>query len=476
LAEEAAEDAQPGGDTAAASPHRVVPLKERQTKTVTDFRDATEEECRLFPMVWSFFDSWLDRSQAKMAENTRRSYSAAVWSMFRFDAKSPEEMATEEYRIAVKGTLEDRTCSSLHSSAMRRFGQFWKEESGSFPAYEDWLAQQTDEVRARLEKMDHGKRLTRLRIEESGDGSEEARKAHGLDLPEGWRVHHSAAGRVLGWSSPEGVFYWVRSEVLQIVQPPRPKLTTPVGKGKKRSAEEARLGEGEEGDQITPDKAPRPLAELLADAADVDAATQQDRSVLPRVLSTFARHLGEQKTDRQRQSTRDSYVLCVFKLFTQCGRSLNAMAQPQFMELMAQSEEVRKNRALSTALRAFQKFWAEVGGYGGKFDEADRDSLNLAMNVRPSFADAPGECCAFLPGGRACSRPNLQCVTCGCRLKCEVHGEHSVQECRDIFWAKHSRQGTRLRTMADFLKPSAPAPAEAAAPAEAPSDLAAAGA
>jgi len=148
--------------------------------------------------------------------------------------------------------------------------------------------------------------------------------------------------------------------------------------------------------------------------------------------------------------------MAVFKLFSQTGQSFNAMAQPAFMEAVTVSEEARRNKTLATALRAFQRFWVEVGGYSGSFVEADRSTMNLALNVKPNLMDCSGECASAMQGGHHCKRPNQQCITCGTRLKCSLHCEHSPQECREIFWTKHSRHGTKQRTVADFWRPSAP--------------------
>jgi len=247
--------------------------------------------------------------------------------------------------------------------------------------------------------------------------------------------------------------------------PPSEVALAQTPKAKKQDA----AGAGADGE--TPEKGveTRPLLDLLGPAGEGEAATEKDRLLLPKVITTFSRRLGEQKNDRQRQTTRDAYVLATFKLFSQSGRSLQAMAAPRFAELAAHSEEARKNRVLLTALRTFQRFWEEVGGYEGVFDEADRESMNLALNVRPCLVDAAGECGALGHAGRACARPNQECQTCGTfRLRCSTHCEHSPQECREIFWSKHSSKGTKLRTVANWFRlassPSTPASAASAAP------------
>jgi len=439
-------------------------------KRVTDFREATAEEVAIFPAVQALFEQWLEKKDDSKSETTRKCYANSVWTLFRYDQRAPEEMATDEYRRAVKRTLEDRSANSVQSASIKQFSDFWHEQQEQIKNLPAWIEAQSDDVKKRLQKLAQSTRLDRLSMEQTGDGSEEARKAHGLDLPDGWRVHSSTSGnRTIGWSSPGGNFYYSRSAVKERVNPEPPKfhltevLVTPAPKGKKRTAELAALDMDEDADANTPDKCVKPLAELLASAPELGPATAEDRNMLPRVLTTFARFLSEQASDRQRQTTRDCYVLLLFKAFSQCGRSLDAIAQPRFVEILVQSEEHRKNRSLCTAVRAFQRFWSESGGSAGNFDQADRDWMNVVLQVRPLLADAAGQCGALVHGLKSCTRPNQNCVTCGCRLRCAIHGEHSVQECREIFWTKHSRQGIRLRTMADFFKPPAAAGALAAA-------------
>merc|ERR1711907_837760 len=111
---------------------------------------------------------------------------------------------------------------------------------------------------------------------------------------------------------------------------------------------------------------------------------------------------------------------------------------------------------MNTAVRHFQRFWADAGGYDGTLIDADRETMNLALNVRPNFEDCSGECRAAMAGGHHCKRPSQQCVTCGTKLKCSSHCEHSLQECREIFWAKHSRHGSKQRSVADFWKKPTP--------------------
>eukprot|EP00443_Scrippsiella_acuminata_P000637 CAMPEP_0115175216 /NCGR_PEP_ID=MMETSP0270-20121206/4244_1 /TAXON_ID=71861 /ORGANISM="Scrippsiella trochoidea, Strain CCMP3099" /LENGTH=1005 /DNA_ID=CAMNT_0002588087 /DNA_START=65 /DNA_END=3083 /DNA_ORIENTATION=+ len=435
--------AEAGEATPSAQKAREVPARDQFDK----FPPATDHDIELFPSVCAAFEVYLRTVDAKINENTRRTYPPAIQTLFRLDGKPPEVMATDEYRVAVKHTLEDRACSHIQSAALRYFGQFWDVEGKEFCCSGQFPAEVTEELKSRYQKK-HTQPLARIRLEEDGDGSEEARKAE--SLPEGWKVHSTSGGRILGYSSPEGVLYTSRGAVRQLFEG-----ETPAPKSRRRGAA---LGEGEEADDAdapTPDKPvvdPKPLLELLGTATEADVAGPQDRQFLPRIIATFGRHMREQRTDTQRQSTRDAYVLAVFKLFSLTGRGFHAMAQTPFLEAVAGSEEARKNKALNTAVRTFRVSGGRSEGYSGSFDEADRDSMNLALNVKPILTDGNGECCAPMHGGRSCQRPNQQCNTCGTKLKCSIHGDHSVLECREIFWAKHSKCGTRQRTMADFWK------------------------
>jgi len=144
----------------------------------------------------------------------------------------------------------------------------------------------------------------------------------------------------------------------------------------------------------------------------------------------------------------------VFKLFSQSGRRLEALAQPEFVNLVVNSEDNRKGHGqFGTAIRAFGTFWRAIGGYEGKFAEASREMLNKTLNVRPVLSDTKKQCGCGEKGGHVCQRPKQQCETCGSTVLCTKHGNHEVDDCRTVFWATHSADGKRNPTMRDFMRP-----------------------
>jgi len=229
---------------------------------------------------------------------------------------------------------------------------------------------------------------------------------------------------------------------------------SPAPKGR-RSRRHDHQKAADDTEKPTPEKTvvnPTPLIELLGTAPEAAAMGLQDRHLFPRVIATFARWLWEKKAHDQKQTTRDDYVLTIFKLLSLSGRSFSSIVTPAFLEAVEGSEEACQSKALKPAIHIFRCFWDEVGGYGGVFDNADKDDLSVALNVKPVLTDDSGECCIAMSRGRLCKRPNQQCVTCGTRLKCSFHCEHGVQECREVFWIKHTPHGTRQQTIADIWK------------------------
>jgi len=429
-------DAGPAEDMEAS----LTPKRRRiDKKEIHEFRAATEEEAALVPEVFAAFEVWLQSMDAKISEHTRMGYAKVAHMVFRCDWRSLEEMSSDEYIDTINNTWENKKSNQSYSAALKYFSRFWQNRGKNMYSSGKFPPEVTEEIRDRYKRWQSQDRPARMDPTKEGDGSEEARKAE--SLPEGWRVLSNGNGTPKAWCSPDGYLYTSLKELRNHLRPPPPP-ETPVPK--------------EKAAKQTPEKAdPKPLQELLGGlASENDAATGKDRELLPRVLTTFARHLAEQNSSTQRQSTRDVYVAEVFKLFSHCGgRSLHAMAQQPFVEAVAGSVESRRHHALLTAVRRFQRFWGEVGGYSGDFDIADRDTLNLSMKLRPTLVDSiSGICGAPLLGGRFCKRPNQRCNTCESEpLRCSVHCDHGLQECRDIFWSKHSRAGTRVKTMADFF-------------------------
>jgi len=205
----------------------------------------------------------------------------------------------------------------------------------------------------------------------------------------------------------------------------------------------------------------KPMAEIFSEVAAAgpeNEAGAKDKELLPRVLATFSRYLTETLAASTKQLTRDNYILTLFKTFARSGLSLDALAQPSLGTHLAQSEEHKKSHGCTTvALRRFSNFWREAGGYDAQFDDADRDSIILSLGIKPVLVDAAGLCGAGAHAGCLCTRPKQRCETCGLEMRCARHEDikHTTADCREIFWAKHSPDGKRSRTIADFMKPRA---------------------
>jgi len=195
------------------------------------------------------------------------------------------------------------------------------------------------------------------------------------------------------------------------------------------------------------------FSEILA-ATPETKVSDRDKELLPRVLATFARYLNDVLASSTKQCTRDNYMRVFFKTFLQSGLSFEALAQPMLSRLLTQTEEHKRNHGnAATVVRNFSQFWRDLGGYDASFDEADRESMTLSMNIKPMLVDAYGVCGAGAHMGNLCQRPKQRCETCGTELRCPRHEEkHTPAECREIFWAKHSPSGKRTKTIADFWK------------------------
>lgn len=440
----ASEPADPGppGTAAAAVPALALSAGTGSDQLLlpSQFRDASEEEVAWMPCIWAAFEGFLSKEE-KLKDSTVKVYVTSVRRLFAMDGKAPAEMATDAYLRSIKHTLEDRRSNKQDSSAISKFAAFWPR----------WVKEPVDTaaeepasrwpIPARVDRWDPC----------SGDSSAEAREA--MELPDGWFVHHSKGNnRLLGWASPGKRLYFRKDDLderLGRVPPPRlPKFF-----------DKAHFPFMVDGDVETPEKlpatrfeSPTPLEELLAKTNDSEAATLEDRQLLPRVLVTFSRRL-EDVLDK-RQTTRDQYVLSVFKIFSKSGRSLQALVEPSFVEAVVRSEENKKSHgSYGTALKTFSAFWKQYGGYGATYDVADRSVLNLTLEVRPCLQDTQGECGETGCAGELCRRRKQRCETCGIVIRCSKHGQHSKEECREIFWATHSAGGQRSRTMQDFLRP-----------------------
>jgi len=199
-----------------------------------------------------------------------------------------------------------------------------------------------------------------------------------------------------------------------------------------------------------------PLDELIDNPGDHEVSTANDQTLLPRVIASFLRHLTEACTPQNamRQTTGDKYGRYISVLFSRTRRNFDALTDQRFIALVASCHENRvKHNDWSCALKKFRSFWHGIGGYNGveTLDEASQETLN--HTVKPVLEDAPGICGAGAETGSLCRRPKQRCKTCGTSLRCSKHfGGHSVEECRGVFWAMHTPDGKRLRTMRDFFQ------------------------
>eukprot|EP00927_Polykrikos_kofoidii_P072658 TRINITY_DN68758_c0_g1_i1.p1 TRINITY_DN68758_c0_g1~~TRINITY_DN68758_c0_g1_i1.p1 ORF type:complete len:874 (-),score=136.00 TRINITY_DN68758_c0_g1_i1:239-2797(-) len=425
------------------NPDRYVP-----TPLMSSYREASEEERNNFPHICAAFHTYLNQLP-KLTVGTREAYSKALIDIFALDMKSPGEMSSVAYRETVKRTIEDMASNHVHASSLKYFAAFWQQRK------KDPFVDADDAPAALVALYKTPERKQRCQASE-GDFSAEARSSE--DLPEGWSVHTRAStGRLIGWASPRGRFYSSKKELglrLERIRTPLQmvidKMTTPVKPA--RSTEVEGTPEPERAPK-GPREPSKPLDELFSSPTDQERVTDRDRELLPRVIASFSRYLAETKGDLTRQTTRDNYLVSLFRLFSKLDRSLAALAEPRLADLVASSEESRRHHGvLACAVRSFGAFWRDNGGYDGKFEQATREHLNLALNVRPVLVDSVGSCGQNLPMGEICRRLRQKCDSCGMSLRCFKHSEHSITECREVFWATHSETGKRTRTMKDFFR------------------------
>jgi len=403
------------------------------------FRDATPEERNDMPRICMAFDTYLKSQGTK--DVTRTCYGQQIVMCFAHDGKAPAVMATASYCLAVRKTLEDCNNNHLQSAALGKFANFWSSWAVDDVAVASEVA---EEIPKRFQLKPAAPR--RSLDPEGADGSEVARAEQ--KLPEGWRVFRLAANRNLAWCSPGRRVYFSKGDLNRRLPPDVPECSESRCSKRPRhgsTPDVAGSGSGES-QQQGPRQA---LRDIFNGPASVgDAATADDKMLLARVLVTFREHVAA--NPERRQSTCDNYVMMIFKLFSLSGRRLEVFAQPEFANLVVNSEDNRKcHGQFGTAIRAFATFWQAIGGYEGKFAEASRDMLNKTLNVRPLLTDIQKQC-GF---GGVCQRPKQRCETCGSTVLCSKHGSHEVEECRNVFWATHSADGTRMATMRDFMRP-----------------------
>lgn len=146
------------------------------------------------------------------------------------------------------------------------------------------------------------------------------------------------------------------------------------------------------------------------------------------------------------------YVFEFFWLYLKTGRNFDKMAERCFVERVAQSwdNHVRHGHPAAT-ITYFSEFWLSRKGYDGveSLDDAINESLAQILEVRPVLLDVPRVCGA---GPGVCERPRQRCDTCGTFMRCSKHcGNHTKEDCHEIFWATHSTYGQRTRTMCHYL-------------------------
>lgn len=434
---------------------------------VASFLDASPEELAAFPQLRAHFVAFLANLKPPMSERTIRAYGQALQENFSLDGKAPHEMACPSYREALIHTLEGNSNRNL-ISALKYFSDFWR----AAPA-------DVREGKAGEGDTDPAKAEQKIRWRQRVDGATGKASPELLladELPGDWHMHNMDKSQPMV-SSPGGRFYKRGSKqvAVRLRRKPTPleelyrehqeAATTPPRPTSQVQAAEADTPEvkaeaGKRGaapKPKAPPGPPRPLMELVGPAEGEDRQTDRDKDLLAQVLATFTRHLNEAKADAtpRQQSARELSVTQIFKLFSRTGRNFDALIDPRFMELVQACEENKRvNHSWSASLKRFAAFWREVGGYDGKFDRASREDLYRDLIVKPYLVDAPGICGTMAHLGACCNRARQRCDTCDTILKCNRHDEHSIVDCREVFWAKHGVNGTRARTMADFLRPS----------------------
>eukprot|EP00401_Gymnodinium_catenatum_P024897 CAMPEP_0117479782 /NCGR_PEP_ID=MMETSP0784-20121206/12060_1 /TAXON_ID=39447 /ORGANISM="" /LENGTH=880 /DNA_ID=CAMNT_0005274215 /DNA_START=8 /DNA_END=2647 /DNA_ORIENTATION=- len=418
----------------------------------SDFQEATPEEVAGFPHLCKLFYN----HQQRHSKNSHwKEGVKLVFRHFIAEWRSPKEMAREAYRVALKYTLVDMKGRRAYSCALAHFAEFWHAE-GRFASAPD--AEQAEQ--AAKEWRLPAERKPRREKDEPGDSSAEARASEPVSLPEGWAVHRRASGERLGYTSPGRRLYSTPQEA-------RPRLgyLPNLSKARKTRTEPCVEPTPEKRSRVAPcstaDPAsgesaeaacPQTLDDLLGPPAEHERTSERDRLLLPRVLATFERYLGQ--VGALKQTTRDCYICELVRLFTVAGRNFDAMAEQRFLDGVCQSKENRARHNLcSSALRQFRTFWLVRGGYEGAatLDEANRELLNRTLNVRPALEDLPIQCNLVSDSGSVCQRPRQRCATCGSSFRCARHTSHSREECREIFWATHSTNGSSLRTLKDFF-------------------------
>jgi len=416
------------------------------------FRDATSEEREIIPRICLAF--WDYQMKKGIKEKTARGYAHGVKRCFEYDGKAPAVMATENYRKTIVYTWEDIVENKTFSVALSKFAEFWSSSSsadgslslmlGKTPVAEE-LARQFALTSKSRRSLDY-------------ESAEEALAED--NLPEGWRVHRSKNARSLVWHSPGRRAYFSRKEVMHRLKPPDPPAIKRPEEGDtdepERRSKKARqhlvANSTSDGGVESQDQVPRQsLRDVFSTPpAEAEVVSAKDKTMLAGVLVTFRQHIAS--NNERSQKTCDSYALNVFKVFSESGRSLEAIAKLDFAQSIAHTEDCRRGHGhIGTAMKLFSVFWREIGGYAGTVAHASRDILNKTLNVRPILRDIQKQC----GHGGVCQRPKQQCDTCGSTILCSKHGHHETEDCREVFWATHSVDGKRIATLRNFMRPKA---------------------
>jgi site-specific DNA-cytosine methylase len=96
-------------------------------ESIDDVRPATEEEREMFPRMLVTFDRWLTNDVDTIGACSKKGYVFSMRCLFEDDAKSPEEMASQEFFQLVKQDERNRTGNGQRQAAIQYWIPFWQE-------------------------------------------------------------------------------------------------------------------------------------------------------------------------------------------------------------------------------------------------------------------------------------------------------------------------------------------------------------
>lgn len=174
-----------------------------QWKSMSEFRAATEEERSKMPRLCQLYADFLV-ARKDFSQGTAARYGRALRDVFSYDGRAPAEMASLDYFLSVKHSLEDTLLRRLHSGTVKHFADFWREKGG-LSARDALLPDAGSDMFAIP--------ASRVRGEAAVFTTDPAAlRAEGL--PSGWRLYRNKDGMFLGWMSPAGHFCITRSEAV----------------------------------------------------------------------------------------------------------------------------------------------------------------------------------------------------------------------------------------------------------------------